>query len=198
MIAYLIGTLIEKSPIEATIEVGGIGFTAHISANTYAELPEPQSEVKLFTYLYMREELLLLYGFMREEERAIFKMLLSVGGVGPKMAQTILSGMDVGTLREAIISANLAALTHIPGVGKKTAERILVELRDKLSKLELKPVAVGSQSDVQQARRDAYSALLALGFSKPVAEKAMRAAIAEAPHAKTDELLRLALKHAQK
>jgi Holliday junction DNA helicase RuvA len=198
MIAYLIGTLIEKSPIEATIEVGGVGFTAHISANTYAELPEPQSEVKLFTYLYLREDALLLYGFMREEERAIFKMLLSVGGVGPKMAQTILSGMDVGTLREAIISANLAALTHIPGVGKKTAERILVELRDKLSKLELKPVAVGSQSDVQQARSDAYSALLALGFSKPVAEKAMRAAIAEAPHAKTDELLRLALKHAQK
>jgi Holliday junction DNA helicase RuvA len=198
MIAYLIGTLIEKSPIEATIEVGGVGFTAHISANTYAELPEPQSEVKLFTYLYLREDALLLYGFMREEERAIFKMLLSVGGVGPKMAQTILSGMDVGTLREAIISANLAALTHIPGVGKKTAERILVELRDKLSKLELKPVAVGSQSDVQQARSDAYSALLALGFSKHVAEKAMRAAIAEAPHAKTDELLRLALKHAQK
>ncbi len=198
MIAYLIGTLIEKSPIEATIEVGGVGFTAYISANTYAELPEPQSEVKLFTYLYLREDALLLYGFMREEERAIFKMLLSVGGVGPKMAQTILSGMDVGTLREAIISANLAALTHIPGVGKKTAERILVELRDKLSKLELKPVAVGSQSDVQQARSDAYSALLALGFSKPVAEKAMRAAIAEAPHAKTDELLRLALKHAQK
>jgi Holliday junction DNA helicase subunit RuvA len=87
MIAYLIGTLIEKSPIEATIEVGGVGFTAHISANTYAELPEPQSEVKLFTYLYLREDALLLYGFMREEERAIFKMLLSVGGVGPKMAQ---------------------------------------------------------------------------------------------------------------
>ncbi len=198
MIAYLIGTLIEKSPIEATIEVGGIGFTAHISANTYAELPEPQSEVKLFTYLYMREELLLLYGFMREEERAIFKMLLGVGGVGPKMAQTILSGMDVGTLREAIISSNLVALTHIPGVGKKTAERILIELRDKLAKLELKPVVVGAQSEVQQARSDAYSALLALGFSKPIAEKAMRAAIAEAPSAKTDELLRLALKHAQK
>jgi Holliday junction DNA helicase RuvA len=198
MIAYLIGTLIEKSPIEATIEVGGIGFTAHISANTYAALPEPQSEVKLFTYLYMREEALLLYGFMREEERAIFKMLLGVGGVGPKMAQTILSGMDVGTLREAIISSNLVALTHIPGVGKKTAERILIELRDKLAKLELKPVVAGTQSEVQQARSDAYSALLALGFSKPIAEKAMRAAIAEAPHAKTDELLRLALKHAQK
>ncbi len=198
MIAYLIGTLIEKSPIEATIEVGGIGFTAHISANTYAALPEPQSEVKLFTYLYMREEALLLYGFMREEERAIFKMLLGVGGVGPKMAQTILSGMDVGTLREAIISSNLVALTHIPGVGKKTAERILIELRDKLAKLELKPVVAGTQPEVQQARSDAYSALLALGFSKPIAEKAMRAAIAEAPHAKTDELLRLALKHAQK
>ncbi|RFM23319.1 MAG: Holliday junction branch migration protein RuvA [Candidatus Thermochlorobacter aerophilum] len=198
MIAYLIGTLIEKSPVEVTVEVSGVGFTANISANTYAELPEPQSEVKLLTYLYLREETLLLYGFMHEEERAIFKMLLSVGGVGPKMAQTILSGMDAGTLRQAIISGNSSALMHIPGVGKKTAERILVELRDKLAKLELKPAAVGIQSELQQARSDAYSALLTLGFSKPVAEKAMRAAIAEAPNARTDELLRLALKYAQK
>lgn len=198
MIAYLIGTLTDKSPTEATVEVGGIGFSAIISANTYAELPEIDNAVKLLTYLYVREDALLLYGFAREEERAVFKMLLGVGGVGPKMAQTILSGMDVGALREAIIGNNLAALTRISGVGKKTAERIVLELRDKLTKLDLKPTQMSLQSDLQQARSDAYSALLALGFAKPIAEKAMRAAIAEHPNAKTDELVRLALKHAQK
>lgn len=171
MIAYLIGTLTDKSPTEATVEVGGIGFSAMISANTYAELPEIDNAVKLLTYLYVREDALLLYGFAREEERAAFKMLLGVGGVGPKMAQTILSGMDVGALREAIIGNNLAALTRISGVGKKTAERIVLELRDKFAKLDLKPAPTSVQSDLQQARSDAYSALLALGFAKPVAEK---------------------------
>lgn len=198
MIAYLIGTLTDKSPTEVTMEVGGIGFSASISANTYAELPELNQTVKLLTYLYVRDDAFQLYGFAREEERVIFKLLISVGGVGPKMAQTILSGMDVGALREAIIGNHLAALTRISGVGRKTAERIILELRDKLTKLDLRPTPIGVQSDLQQARSDAYSALLALGFAKPVAEKAMRAAIAEAPNAKTDELVRLALKYAQK
>lgn len=198
MLSYLIGTLAEKSPTEATVEVGGIGFTAQISATTFAQLPDVDHRVKLFVHLHIREEALVLYGFATEEERAVFKLLLSVSGVGPKMAQTILSGMDVALLREAIISNNLAALAGIAGVGRKTAERIVLELRDKILKLDLKAAPIAVQTDMQQARSDAYSALLALGFAKPMAEKAVRAAIAEMPNAKTEDLIRLALKHIQK
>ncbi|MCS7012714.1 MAG: Holliday junction branch migration protein RuvA [Chloroherpetonaceae bacterium] len=198
MLAYLIGTLVEKSPTEATVEVGDLGFSVQISATTYAQLPDLNQRVKLFVHLFFREETFVLYGFASEEERLIFKLLLGVSGIGPKMAQTILSGIEVPLLREAIIGNNLSALTGIAGVGRKTAERIVLELRDKMLKLDLKATPVAVQTDLQQARNDAYSALLALGFAKPSAEKALRAAIAEKPNAKTDELIRLALRHIQK
>lgn len=199
MIAYLAGKLAEKSPLEVVVDVGGIGYAVSITAQSYEALPDGELPVKLFTYLHLREDIAQLYGFITEEERLVFKLLLSVSGVGPKMAQTILSGMDTMTLRETIVAGNSKALTNISGVGKKTADRIILELRDKITKLDLKTNLTSFvQTDAGQARSDAFSALLSLGYSKPVAEKAMRAAIAESPTAKTDELIRIALKQVQK
>ncbi len=198
MLAYLVGTLAEKSPIEVVIDVGGVGYAVSITTNTHQQLPALGEKVKLFTYLHLREDAVLLYGFATEEERQVYKLLLTVSGVGPKMAQAILSGMNAGELREAIIGNNIRALTNLSGVGKKTAERIVVDLRDKITKLDLKSsIALPVGSDAQQARSDAYSALLALGYSKSVAEKALRAAIAESPNAKVDELIKLALRNTQ-
>jgi holliday junction DNA helicase RuvA len=198
MLAYLFGKLTEKSPTEAVLDVGGVGFSANISATTFAELPPLDAELKLFTYLHVREDALLLFGFTTIEERALFKLLLSISGVGPKLAQTILSGMTAGELRQTILANNLNALTSISGIGKKTAERIILELRDKITKLDLKPsMTMDVHSDLQQARSDAYSALVSLGFTKASAEKAMRAAIADAPNAKADELIRISLRQIQ-
>lgn len=198
MLAYLIGTLAEKSPVEVVIDVGGVGYSVSITTSTHQQLPALGEKVKLFTYLHLREDAVSLYGFATEEERQVYKLLLTVSGVGPKMAQTILSGMNAGELREAIIANNVRALTNLSGVGKKTAERIMVDLRDKITKLDLKSsIGIPLQSDTQQARSDAYSALLALGYSKAVAEKALRAAIAESPNAKVDELIKLALRNTQ-
>lgn len=198
MLAYLVGTLVAKSPLEVVVDVGGVGYAASVTASTHQSLPALGEKVKLFTYLHLRDDALSLYAFATEEERDVFKLLLTASGVGPKIAQTILSGMSASELREAIIANDLRALTNLSGVGKKTAERILVDLRDKITKLDLKPsAALAVQSETQQARSDAYSALLALGYAKPVAEKALRAAIAEAPNAKADELIKLALRRAQ-
>ncbi|MCS6988248.1 MAG: Holliday junction branch migration protein RuvA [Chloroherpetonaceae bacterium] len=198
MLAYLVGTLVEKSPLEVVVDVGGVGYAASVTASTHQQLPPLGERVKLFTYLHLREDALALYGFATEEEREMFKLLLTASGVGPKTAQTILSGMNASELREAVIANDLRALTNLSGVGKKTAERIMVDLRDKITKLNFKSSpALPVQSETQQARSDAYSALLALGYPKPVAEKALRAAIAESPNAKVDELIKLALRHAQ-
>jgi len=198
MLAYLIGTLAEKSPVEVVVDVGGVGYAVSITATTHQQLPALGEKVKLFTYLHLREDAVSLYGFATDEERQVYKLLLTVSGVGPKMAQTILSGMSAGELREVIIANNLRALTNLSGVGKKTAERIMVDLRDKITKLDLKSsIEIPVQSDAQQARSDAYSALLALGYSRAVAEKALRAAIQESPNAKVDELIKLALRNTQ-
>ncbi len=198
MLAYLIGTLAEKSPVEVVVDVSGVGYAVSITATTHQQLPALGEKVKLFTYLHLREDAVSLYGFATDEERQVYKLLLSVSGVGPKMAQTILSGMSAGELREVIIANNLRALTNLSGVGKKTAERIMVDLRDKITKLDLKSsIEIPVQSDAQQARSDAYSALLALGYSRAVAEKALRAAIQESPNAKVDELIKLALRNTQ-
>ncbi|NTV45911.1 MAG: Holliday junction branch migration protein RuvA [Chlorobiales bacterium] len=198
MLSYLVGKLAEKSSSEAVLEVNGVGYLLSISATTHELLPALGEDYKILCYLHVREDALQLFGFATEEERQVFKLLLTISGVGPKLAQTILSGMDAARLREAIVSNNTKSLTAIAGVGKKTADRIVLELRDKVMKLDLKsqPVFEG-QSAHQQARSDAYSALLSLGFSRPAAEKAMRSAIAELPNGSADELIRIALKYVQ-
>jgi holliday junction DNA helicase RuvA len=198
MLAYLVGKLVEKSPADAVLEVNGMGYLLSITATTHEQLPALGEQYKILSYLHVREDALQLFGFATEEERQFFKLLLTISGVGPKLAQTILSGMDATRLREAVISNNTKALTAISGVGKKTADRIVLELRDKVVKMDLKTESVfEGHSAQQQARSDAYSALLSLGFSRPAAEKAMRTVISELPNGSADELIRMALRYVQ-
>ncbi len=135
MIAFIDGILKHKSPTEVVVDVHGIGYAVHIPLSTYAKLGDIGRPVSLFTHLQMREDAMQLFGFATSEERQWFRMLLSVSGIGPRLAQGILSGIDVQELHDHIVQGEAAALTSIPGIGKKTAERLIVELRDKASKI---------------------------------------------------------------
>jgi Holliday junction DNA helicase RuvA len=134
MIARLSGKLAVKSPTEIVIDVGGVAFALSVPLSTFERLPGAGETVSVFTHLHVREDLLQLYGFFAEEEREVFRILISVSGIGPKMAQGILSGLPVADLKAHIIAGNSHALTAIPGVGRKLAERLIVELRDKIAK----------------------------------------------------------------
>lgn len=134
MIATLTGILRSKSPTEIILDVNGVGYSVSIPLSTFEKLTETGSTVTLLTHLQVREDALQLYGFATEKELILFKMLISVSGIGPRIAQGVLSGISASDLREYIIKGNVGALTTIPGVGKKTAERMVVELRDKMSK----------------------------------------------------------------
>ena len=135
MIASLTGILKSKSPTEILVEVHGIGYTVSIPLSTYEKLGDIGSSVSLLTHFHVREDVMQLFGFFTEEERRLFKLLISVSGIGPKIAQSILSGMNVEELKSHLVSGNVNALTAIPGVGRKTAERLIVELRDKVGKI---------------------------------------------------------------
>lgn len=135
MFNYISGKLISKNPTSIVIDVGGIGYQLNISLNTFQKLPELESYVKVFTILIPREDSIQLFGFYDEDEKFMFDQLLSISGIGPKLAQSILSGISPDELRDFIIQGNSIALTHIPGVGKKTAERMIVELKDRLTKI---------------------------------------------------------------
>lgn len=180
MIASIRGTLVAKSPTEAIVDTQGVGYSVNIPLSTYASLGGINSNVTLLTYLHVREDALQLFGFATEEERGIFKLLISVSGIGPRMAQTILSGITVPDLKHHIASGNLGALTTIPGVGKKLAERLIFELRDKIAKVETSAVFPTPATDEQsQIRSEALLALTSLGYSRPVAEKALLSALKE-------------------
>lgn len=174
MIASLTGTLKAKSPTEILIDVGGVGYALSIPVSTFEKLGDLGTSLTILTYLHVREDLLQLFGFATNEERFLFKQLIAVSGIGPRIAQGILSGISVTDLRAYLVNGNVSALTAIPGVGRKTAERMIVELRDKLSKADLaaeSPLREGGP--VANARTQALMALVSLGFSKPVAEKAI-------------------------
>jgi Holliday junction DNA helicase RuvA len=135
MISYLHGRLAEKSPTEVTVDVNGVAYAVHIPLSTFEALGEIGAEVKILTYLHFREDAMQLYGFATSAERDLFKLLISISGIGPKMAQGILSGISVNELKNFILHGNFNALMSIPGVGKKTAERLVVELRDRVGRL---------------------------------------------------------------
>jgi Holliday junction DNA helicase RuvA len=159
------------------------------------------STVKLLTYLHVREDVLQLYGFASDDERDIFKLLISVSGIGPRMGQTILSGITVPDLKHHIISGNLGALTTIPGVGKKLAERLIFELRNKIGKVELSGTLPPSTSDEQsRVRSEALMALTSLGYSRPLAEKALLSALRDANEkdVSVEQLIKASLRHATK
>ena len=170
MIANLRGKLISKHPNQAIVEAGGVGYDVNISVPTFSELPALNSEVSFFIHTHVREDALALFGFLRAPEKQLFEKLLSVSGIGPKLAITILSGMPADTMVAAIKGNNVAALTRIPGIGKKTAERMVLELRDKLDAFGVEAQAAAAISQVEE---DVISALVNLGYQRVIAERAL-------------------------
>jgi Holliday junction DNA helicase RuvA len=169
MIAHLRGKLISKHPNQAIVEAAGVGYDVTISVPTFSDLPSLGAEISLFIHTHVREDALALFGFLRAQDKQLFEKLLSVSGIGPKLAVTILSGMEADTMVAAIKGNNVAALTRIPGIGKKTAERMVLELRDKLDAFGI-PAAAAVVSPVEE---DVISALVNLGYQRPIAERAL-------------------------
>ncbi|MGE0405099.1 MAG: Holliday junction branch migration protein RuvA [Candidatus Korobacteraceae bacterium] len=186
MIAHLRGTLIAKYPNQAVLEACGVGYDVAISVPTFSDLPATGNEVALHVHTHVREDAIALFGFFRVEEKRLFEKLLAVSGIGPKLAITILSGMPVTDMIGAIRGGDVARLTRIPGIGKKTAERMVLELRDKLDEF-------GSAAAPQAAsavEQDVLSALVNLGYQRPAAERALSAAARNGTANEFDTLFR--------
>lgn len=173
MIAYLRGRIFEKHPNRLILESAGVGYDVAISVATFSGLPAEGAEASLFIYTHVREDIIALYGFLRRDEKQLFERLIGVSGIGPKLAITVLSGMASDALVTALRDNNITALTRIPGVGKKTAERMVLELRDKLAGMEAAPAAP-SASRIEE---DVISALVNLGYQRPAAEQAAKRAV---------------------
>ncbi|HZT28268.1 MAG TPA: Holliday junction branch migration protein RuvA [Bryobacteraceae bacterium] len=197
MIALLDGVLVEKHPNQAIVNVAGVGYDVTIPVSTYSKLPETGSAVRLRVYTHVREDTLALYGFLSPDERALFEKLISVSGIGPKMAVAVLSGIDAADLILVIRRGEVERLVRIPGVGKKTAERMVLELRDKLPAPAGAEAAApaGGQAALTAIEQDVLSALLNLGCARPAAETAVRKAKTAAGAAPADfeDLFRRAL-----
>jgi Holliday junction DNA helicase RuvA len=201
MISYLQGMLVTKAPTEAVVDVNGVGYGASIPLSTYEALPAPGTRVTLLTYLHVREDALQLFGFATERERSMFRSLLAVTGIGPRMAQTILSGIPVSDLQTYLKTGNVSALTTIPGVGRKLGERLVVELRDKVARLEGILEAGPAQGDpVARTRSEVLLALTSLGYARPVAEKAVHQALREMDEGavSVESLLKASLRYTTK
>ena len=198
MIAYVSGTVAIKKPTEAVLDVQGLGYRLLISTYTYEALPEAGKPAKLFAYQYVREDALTLFGFATTGEREMFEVLLAASGVGPKLALAVLSAMRPGELREHVLGGDASVLTSIPGVGRKTADRLIVELRDKLARMDFGEAAAplsGGDAARAAARADALSALEALGLSRAGAERNLRKVLRNHPGVQSaEELIRLALR----
>jgi Holliday junction DNA helicase RuvA len=174
MIAHLRGRLLVKHPNQAIVEAGGVGYDVVISIPTYSDLAEAGNEVALHIHTHVREDQLALYGFLHPSEKQLFEKLLTVSGIGPKLAITILSGMPVDAMTAAIRGNDIARLTKIPGIGKKTAERMVLELRDKLA-----PAITGESASISafsELEEDVLSAMVNLGYARNAAEKALASA----------------------
>jgi holliday junction DNA helicase RuvA len=170
MIAHLRGTLISKRPNQAIVETGGVGYDVTISVPAFTELPATGGEISLHVHTHVREDVIALYGFLRLEEKHLFEKLITVSGIGPKLAITILSGMDAREMVNAIRGNDVARLTRIPGIGKKTAERMVLELRDKLPVTAEEPSAMAAPAGIAE---DVISALVNLGYQRAIAGKAL-------------------------
>jgi holliday junction DNA helicase RuvA len=173
MIAHIRGKLLAKQPNQVIVETGGIGYDVTITVPTFAELPQIGTEIALHIHTYVREDVLALYGFLRPEEKQLFEKLISVSGIGPKLAVTILSGMPADEMVASIRHNDIARLTKIPGIGRKTAERMVLELRDKLPPLGAE--AVTEIPTLTADEEDVLSALTNLGYQRAAAEKVVTA-----------------------
>jgi Holliday junction DNA helicase RuvA len=189
MIAHLRGKLLTRHPNLVIVEAGGVGYSVTVSVPTFSELPSLGSEVELHIHTHVREDQLALYGFLRPEEKGLFEKLITVSGIGPKLAITVLSGMPTEDMINAIRGNDLARLTKVPGVGRKTAERMVLELRDKLP-----PTGGGDQVQVvpslSATQEDVLSALVNLGYQPAAAEKALSQAAKSGAAESFDSLFR--------
>ncbi|HEX8747325.1 MAG TPA: Holliday junction branch migration protein RuvA [Pyrinomonadaceae bacterium] len=202
MIAHLSGTLLSKHTNTVILEVGGVGYEVTIPLSTFYELEDVGAAVKLNIYTYVREDTLQLFGFKTLRERELFLRLISVSGVGPRLAITMIGIMSANEIIASIRTNNLARLTSIPGVGKKTAERLVIELRDKIAALSSPALeeefaaqdGTGATASEDAVREDALSALVGLGYQKAAADKAVTSAMQEGGDISVEVLLRRSLR----
>jgi Holliday junction DNA helicase RuvA len=191
VIAHLTGRLLQKAPQAVVIDVGGVGYRAFIPVSTFYRLGEEGSEVSLRIHTHVREDSLALYGFASPAEHALFERLIDVAGVGPRLAVNILSGIEADDLVEALRSSDVARLVRVPGVGRKTAERLVVELKDKM------PAAAAArgpaEADGLTPKEDLLSALANLGYSRGEAERGVERALRDNGSGRFEDLLRRAL-----
>jgi Holliday junction DNA helicase RuvA len=189
MIAHLRGKLISKHPNQAIVDAAGVGYDVTITVPTFSDLPALGSDVALHIHTHVREDAIALFGFLRPDEKQLFEKLITVSGIGPKLAITILSGMPTADMVGAIRGNDFARLTRIPGIGKKTAERMCVELRDKLDAFGA-PQPVAAVSAIEE---DVISALTNLGYQRAVAEKCVERAVTSVGRDNFDAIFRAAL-----
>jgi Holliday junction DNA helicase RuvA len=190
MIGYLTGKIVLKKPTKIILDVSGVGYLINISISTFEKIPEESETVSLFTYLNVKEDALDLYGFWTIDEKEMFELLISVSGIGPKIAQSILSAIQIDELKEAIKFGNLSRLTATPGVGRKTAERMILELKDKVDSLDQIDISRVSGFSI---KNDAVLALTNLGYNQKTAANIIRQIMESTPSVSIEELVKEAL-----
>ncbi|MGE5364335.1 MAG: Holliday junction branch migration protein RuvA [Bacteroidota bacterium] len=190
MIGFLSGKIISKKPTQILLDVQGVGYVINISLNTFELLPDEGEQTRLFTYLSVREDSLTLFGFSAQPEKQMFELLITINGIGPKLAQSILSGIQIDELRYALRSGNVTRLVAVPGVGKKTAERMVLDLRDKVDSISEEKDIAGASFKIKD---DAVAALTTLGFSQKTVEKIIRDVLASQPDISLEDLIKEAL-----
>ena len=194
MYAYIAGQLVEKQPTRVVIDVQGMGYELFISTSTFERLPDISDPVRLATHLHVREDAALLYGFFSEREKQAFEVMLHVSGVGPRLALAALSMMRPDDLRACVMQGDEGMLTRIPGVGRKMAQRMILELRDRFSAMDWPDAEGWPGGPSRSARADVLGALVSLGYARAVAEKALRDMLERHPDVETvEDMLRLAL-----
>ena len=192
MITQISGKLVEKNPTYAIVDCNGVGYLLHISLNTFSSLPD-QDAVRLYTHLLIREDAHTLFGFINKTEREVFRLLISVSGVGPSIARTMLSSMTSEEIQQAIASENVPLIQSVKGIGAKTAQRVIVDLKDKILKtFDLDEVSVHTNNTNKE---EALSALEVLGFARKQSEKAISSIIKIQKDASVEQLIKLALKN---
>lgn len=192
MITHIQGKLVEKSPTNVVIDCMGVGYYIHISLHTYSLLPDSEN-LKLYTYLQVKEDGHTLYGFAEKSEREIFKLLISISGIGPSIARTMLSSLSPRQIIDAIASSDVATIQSAKGIGAKTAQRVIIELKEKVLKIyDIDEVSVVSDNT---NKSEALSALEVLGFNRKLAEKAVDKVLKESPQATVENIIKQALKN---
>ena len=192
MIAHIHGKLVEKLPTEVLIDCGGVGYQVNISLHTYSLIPDTEN-IKLFTYLQIKEDSHTLFGFVEKSEREIFKMLLSVSGIGASIARTMLSSLEPKQIIQALASGDVATIQSIKGIGSKTAQRAILDLKEKVLKIyNLDEVSIVQNNTNKD---EALSALEVLGFNKKLAEKVVDKFVRESPEASVETIIKQALKN---